>query len=579
MVADKRWTVPDVDEDRRSRLAREVPCSRVVATLLLQRGIGEPTDARRFLRPRLTDLSDPETLPAMEAAVARIERAMHDGERILIFGDYDVDGISSTCLLLDFFRLVGHPVDFRLPNRLSEGYGLRKETVREFAKDGVGLVITVDNGSSSVEEVALASELGIDVVVTDHHQLPAELPRAAALVNPRAAREGEAGFQDYAGVGVTFKLVWALCQRLTRARKLSPEFREFLLDSLALVALGTISDVVPLRGENRIFSRFGLRYLQKTERPGLRRLVDAALSGNAGDRQLDSSHVGFGLGPRLNAAGRLGRAELAVQLLMTEDDGEAGELLEMLERANDRRRKIEAEMCRRARDLVASEIDLSRERAIVLGDESWHAGVLGIVAARLAEEFYRPTLLVALSGSRSRGSARSIPRVHITDALGRCRDLLASYGGHAFAAGVEIDAARLPDLRRCLSDAIDVPVNDMVPEVEADCRINLDEVTPALLDELATLAPFGAGNPAPVLEARDLEVVGQPRLLGRDGRHISFFVRQNGCALRAVAFGKGDLHREIGGAARISLLFQPTWNVWRERKEIEMLVKEIRTES
>ena len=575
MVFPKRWIVPDVDRELQARLSRAAPCSEILAALLLRRGVRTAEEARRFLAPRLTYLEDPEELPDMEMAVARIESAVRDGERILIFGDYDVDGISSTCLLLDFFRLIDYPVDYRLPHRLSEGYGLRGDTVREFAEKGIQLVVTVDNGSSSKEEIALASELGIDVVVTDHHHPSAELPGAVALVNPRLASEGDC-FRHYAGVGVTFKLVWGLCQRFSRAKKLSDEFREFLLDSLALVALGTIADVVPLRGENRILARFGLRYLEKSRRPGIRRLVDAALGQDGRRTRIESRHVGYRMGPRINAAGRMGRAELAIRLLIAKGEQEAEDLLRLLERENERRRDIERAMHSSARELVMNQVDLSTERAIVLGDPSWHPGVMGIVASRLMEEFYRPTVLVALDGGHSRGSARSIPPVHITDALARCQGCLSSFGGHAMAAGIEIDAARLPELRRDLSKAIDVPVDDMVPEVEADCRIAVNEITPRLLDDLSALEPFGQGNPEPLLEARDLDVVGRPRLMGKDGKHVSFFVRDNGRAIRAVAFGKGGCHRELEArGAKVSLLFQPTWNTWQGRREIELNVREM----
>jgi len=543
----------------------------------VRRGVHDAEEAARFLAPKLTYLSDPDELPQMDTAVARIEQSIRLKEKIVIFGDYDVDGISSTCLLLDFFRLIGFPVEYRLPHRLNEGYGLREHTVREFGDKGVDLLITVDNGSSSREEIRLADELGIDVVVTDHHMPSKDLPEPVALVNPWVEPDATS-FREFAGVGVTFKLVWGLCQRLSRAKKLSEEFREFLLDSLALVALGTISDVVPLRGENRVLVKFGLIALRNSRRPGIRKLVEAALrTGRGGGTRSDAVEardVGFGLGPRLNAAGRLGCADQAIRLLTTESEETAAELLDVLERENQRRRAIEAEIHADARGRVLEE-GLGREKAIVLGDPSWHPGVIGIVASRLVEEFFRPTVLVAL-GERCRGSVRSIPGVHITDALSRCGECLLSFGGHAVAAGLEIEASQLGTLRRMLNETIDLPIEEMVPEIEVDLRVDLSKVTGGFLDELSRLAPHGAGNPEPLLAAGDLEVVGQPRLMGAKGQHLSFFVRAQGRAFRAVAFGKGNYYDKIRtNDSRVSLLFRPTWNSWQGRREIELNVREL----
>jgi single-stranded-DNA-specific exonuclease len=593
-VVAKRWNLPEFEPALLERLSRETPCSALLAGLLLKRGVRGGEEAARFLAPKLLHLSDPFILPEMERAVERIETGIRRGESIAIFGDYDVDGISSTCLLLDFFRLIRYQAHCRLPHRLREGYGLRAGTVRELAALGVRLLVTVDNGSSSREEIALAGELGVDVVVCDHHQPSAEPPRPAALVNPWLLPPGvgeEHRLRELAGVGVTFKLVWALCQRLSRQKKLAEEFRRFLMDSLALVALGTIADVVPLCGENRVLARFGLQALESSRRPGIRRMVAMALSSQNGATfrpgpagagrgpRLEASHIGFRLGPRLNAAGRLGQAELAMRLLSTEDDEEAARLLAHLERENRRRREIEDGIYRKARERVLAEVDLERDRAIVLGDSSWHAGVIGIVAARLCEEFYRPTLLVAFDGPRGRGSARSIPQVHICDALARCREHLAGFGGHALAAGAEVEAERLAALREALQEAIPVPPAQMVAEVEADCGLALGDIDGRLLDELTRLSPHGQGNPEPLFAAWDLEVVGSPRLLGGDGKHLAFFVRQDGAAFRAVAFGKGELFPRLKEpGARVSLLFQPRWNEWQGRREIELNVREIEVE-
>jgi single-stranded-DNA-specific exonuclease len=530
-------------------------------------------EARRFLSPKLGDLHDPFGLPDMEKAVARIERAVRSKERIAIFGDYDVDGISSTCLLHDFFRFIDYPVAYRLPDRLLEGYGIRSDAVRELAAAGVNLIITVDNGSTAVREVEVARELGIDVVVTDHHQPGPVLPPAAAVVNPWAPGSTYP-FQSLAGVGVAFKLVWALAQRLSRAKKLSPPFRDFLLESLALVALGTISDVVPLLGENRILAKFGLAALARTRRRGLRRLVSSVLRPG---EDLDAGHIGFRIGPRINAAGRLGKADAAIRLLLTDDDAEADRLAAALDGENKRRQEIERRILDEAREQVRKAIDVERARAIVLGGEGWHPGVIGIVAARIAEEFCRPTVLLSLEGDRGRGSARSIAGVDILSALEACSSCLLGFGGHAMAAGLEVEARRLGEVREALNGAIPVAPLDMVPEIEADCEVRLSDLSMDALRELEHLEPHGHGNPEPVFFLGGIDVVGEPRVLGADSSHLAFHVRDRGAVRRAIAFGKGELYPRIAmPGARVSLLLEPQVSSWQGRSDIELRVRELR---
>ena len=573
-VIAKRWRISDAESGDPIGLAKELSRSPLLCRLLGKRGIGDSDGAERFLRPRLTDLRDPFELPGMEQAVDRIEQAILRRESIAIFGDYDVDGISSTCLLYDFFRFLDYPVKYRIPNRLVDGYGVRPDNIRELVAEGVKLIITVDNGSSANREAELASESGVDMVITDHHQLPQVLPRAAALVNPWLPGS-EYPFKDLAGVGIVFKLNWALSQRFSRQRKLSEEFSSFLLDSLALVALGTISDVVPLLGENRILAKFGLRALEETKRPGLRQLVASVRRGGE-DGKLDASHVGFRMGPRINAAGRLGRAETAMKLLLSEEDAEARELARTLGNENRRRQEIERAVHEAARELVLRDVNLEKERAIVLGREGWHAGVIGIVAARIAEEFSRPTLLLSVESERARGSARSIPGVHICKALSSCAQYLAGFGGHEMAAGVEMSPDHVGRLREALNQAIVVSPSDMIPELEVEGEVHLSDLTRELLQELSLLEPHGHGNPRPLLVVRRVEVVGQPRVLGEGGRHLSFHIRQDGVTLRAIAFNKGELFSQVGPGTRLSVLFSPKISRWQGRSEVELEVRDLK---
>jgi single-stranded-DNA-specific exonuclease len=579
-MVQRRWIVPDVDGTLAGVIREKSACSSLLARLLLRRGVLSPDEAAVFLDPKLLQLSDPFDLPDMDRAVERIAVALRRSEPITIFGDYDVDGIASTCLLLDFFRLIEVPVSYRVPHRLADGYGLRIETIEEFAATGTRLLITVDNGSSSRAAIARAGELGIDVVVTDHHEPSSELPEPVAFVNPLLDRTGRV-FRHFSGAGVAFKLVWALCKRLSKGKKLTGEYRDFVWESMSLAALGTIADVVPLRGENRVIATHGLRTLMRSTKPGIRALVEVALAAESAGAQgaaprLRARHVGFRVGPRLNAVGRLGHAAQAIELLTTSSDERARVLLAELEAENDRRRSIEAAILKTARERVLAEVDLEREKAIVLVDPGWHPGVIGIVSARITEEFHRPTLLLCVDGDRARGSARSIPQVHITDALARCRHLLRSFGGHARAAGADLDLARVTELRAALNDAIPTPISEMVPEIEADGEIRLEDLSPGLLEDLAKLEPHGEGNPEPLLVARGVEVVGEPKLIGREGRHVSFWVRHAGRSYRAVAFGQAAGYETLRSSPSVSLLFQPRWNEWGGRREIELDVREIR---
>jgi len=472
--------------------------------------------------------------------------------------------------------------------------------MEQLAGEGIRLIITVDNGSSAVEEIALARGLGMEVVVTDHHQVPAVPPPAIALVNPWL-KGSQYPFPGLSGAGVAFKLVWALSQRFSRSKKVSPEFRDFLVEALSLTALGTISDVVPLEGENRILAKHGLLSLEKSNHPGLRCLVAYGLRGNRGP--LTASHVAFRIAPTLNAAGRLGDADLALRVLLTSSPDQARDLVAALEGENRRRQRIEEDILRTARDRVRREINLATDRAIVLADGGWHVGVLGIVASRLAEEFCRPTILISIDGDRGRGSARSIQGVDICSALKDCAEHLLGFGGHEGAAGVEISPRRIDSFRQALNEAIPLPPGDMVPQVEIELEVELRELSMGLIRELQSLEPHGYGNRSPVFLCRGLELAGEPRVMGQTGQHLSFLVRSGkgsrsssrdnsqdrarrsisrslsgiSPVLKAIAFGWG---KEANGIAAsdtpVDLAFGLIRNSWGGEERLELQVKEMR---
>ncbi len=565
------WVVPRPEPEKAAGLARAAGISELVARLLLNRGITAADRARSFLRPRLSDLADPSATPGLDRAAARIRDAIRAGERLIVCGDYDVDGITGTALLITLLRTAGSSPEAYLPDRLSEGYGLSEESVRRMADRGPGLLVTVDHGTTAGREIALARELGLSVVVVDHHLPGGELPDADAIVNPWLGEPGEA---HPCGVGVAYKLAWGVFRTLAGGPRVPEAHRDFLLRALDLVALGTVADVVPLRGENRILTRFGLPVLADRSRPGIRALLETARI----DGEPTATDIAFRLAPRINAAGRLGRAELALELLLTDSPDRAREIALRLERANARRRKIEDAILEEARARVRRDYEPGHRGGLVLGDPAWHPGVIGIVAARLVRETWRPVALAAFDGDLGRGSCRTIPAVHLGEVLQRCSDLLVSHGGHAAAAGFTIRKERFETFR----SRFDEVVRGMLREehlrrvLRIDAQIPLSGITPAVVEEIERMAPFGEGNPRPVVASRGIRVAGSPRRLGRDGAHLSFLATDGRVSIRAIAFGRGPLAPVLSKAdLRLDIAYTPGLDRWRGDGSLELSVKDI----
>jgi single-stranded-DNA-specific exonuclease len=546
----------------------------LLAHLLAVRDISSPEDARRFLYPSLDDLHDPRNFKQVDIAVERIFRALQTNEKVLIFGDYDADGVSSMALLAQFFKLAHFQVEPPFaPNRVSEGYGLNMNAIEDIARRGITLLITVDCGINDVDELHRARELGVDTIIVDHHEHSGSLPPAAAILNPKS--EGcTYPFRELAAVGVTFKLIQALAARFSASMKLTPEFQQFFDEALGLVALGSVSDVVPLVGENRILVYHGLKMLSRSQSPGLRALMD--VSSVPYDR-IDTWHIAYQIGPRINVAGRLKEAQVAVELLTTDSTQRAWEIAKELDKENRSRQKIEKEIFESAVEKL-KDLDLNEKNiVIVLSDESWHPGVIGIVAARLVEEYHRPAILIALEGDRGRGSARSIPAYHIHEALTACEDKLLTFGGHSFAAGIEIlkseiesfNIALCRDAREKLTD------EDLVPKLHIDAELNFADITEPLLGEIRRLAPHGRGNPNPLFWARDVRLVGRPQQVGTKGNHLTLFLNQAGVALRGIAFGKGSMVKDLESRGEnLEIAFRPRYSQYSGR--IELDIKDIR---
>jgi single-stranded-DNA-specific exonuclease len=574
--APKSWQLRPSDPATSGRLASEAKTSQVVAQLLLNRGVTDAAAARAFLDAPLTGLHAPELLPGATEAAERIVRAVAEGRRVCIYGDYDVDGTTGTALLLGLLKRLGAEPEFYVPNRLDEGYGLNLEAVRQLAKSGVSLVVTVDCGITSVREAEEANRLGLELIVTDHHETRDRLP-PAVLVHPRLPGTSYP-HGGLCGAGVAFKLAWEVAKRASGGERVTPELREFLLDGLGLAALGAVADVMPLRDETRALVRHGLERLARRPSVGLKALIEAAKLGEG--KPLKAEDIGYRLAPRLNAAGRLECARLVVELLTTANPARAKELAEYLENLNQQRQAIERKITAHAKDIVEAQ-GYDTAAGIVLGrpEAEWHPGVIGIVASRLAEHYARPVLVAALKDgdAPSPGSGRTVAGFALHEALEACSAELVTHGGHAAAAGFRVRPSRLDALRERFVRVAEERFagEPPTPELVLDAEVPLSVLTFGLLDELDKLEPYGADNPRPRFLATGLTVEA-PRRMGTGERHLSFRVRQGGTTIRAVAWGMGDRLDELmsaGGAC--CLAFTPRVNEWNGYRSVEMQVDDL----
>ncbi|MCP4264402.1 MAG: hypothetical protein GY777_02305 [Candidatus Brocadiaceae bacterium] len=615
------------------------------------------------MKSNLSLLSDPMLLPDIEKSSERIIDALSKGEKITVYGDYDVDGISATALMVQCLETLSRlywneksVIDYYIPDRLEEGYGLSVTAINTLSQMGTKVIITVDCGVNSFEEARFARENGIDLIITDHHEPGGELPEnhkiaktkrvessspddsllemhgqsgcsqgcdgAFGLINPKLASSNYP-FRELSGVGVAFMLAWALGQRASARngrkssnpnglngggqtageeavsspgkKKVANEFKDFLMDAIGLAALGTIADVVPLKRENRILAKHGLNALQHSENPGIKALKEVV---KLKDKKIDSHHVGFNLGPRINAAGRVGNAKKGVELLTSNCQSTAKEIAEYLESENKRRQIIQGDILESARKKILNDVDIDSEMAIIISDESWHQGVIGVVASRLVSEFHRPVIIIAIDGDVGHGSARSIPNFHLYNALIKCqesfadRKILISFGGHAQAAGLRILKKNISEFQEVFN-AVSIEQmdgEDLTPSLNIDLEVKLSSISKTLFKELKCLFPHGEGNPVPVFATRDVKVVGQMRRFGVGGKHLGFYVRQGDVSFKAVAFGMGDkmeLIKQNNGYCSIAyVLKEPyqrganylsNYNDTKFKEGIELQLKDIST--
>ncbi|MFC7440892.1 single-stranded-DNA-specific exonuclease RecJ [Laceyella putida] len=557
--AKTRWHKAEIDETLAARLAADCEVDPLIARMLVRRGIADSEAAKRFLKPKLEDLHDPFLLDGMAEAVARIRQALTNKEKILIYGDYDADGVSSTSLLLFVMKTLQAEVDYYIPNRFREGYGINKEALVLAKERGFGLVVSVDTGISAVAEAEAAKELGLDLIITDHHEPPEQLPDAYAVINPK--KPGcPYPFKMLAGVGVAFKLATALLGRI-------PE------EWLELVALGTIADLVPLTDENRILAAFGLKRMEQRKLIGLRALLEVA----GIEREVTAGHVGFAIGPRINASGRLGSADAAVRLLTTENEEEARRLAEELDEMNRERQELVEEMTQEAIAEVERDKD-QHQHVIVIAKKGWNVGVVGIVASRLVEKYYRPVIVLSIDEEKgmAKGSARSIAAFHLYQALAECREWLPHFGGHAMAAGMTLPLENIPALHQKLSQLAQqwLTEEDYVPQTVLEDELSLGQIQLPLIDQIEALAPYGMGNPTPLFALNNLKL-SRLQLMGRSNEHVKMIVQDEAHLLEAVAFRAGGMEREIAPYARLHVLGELQVNEWNGKRSPQLIVRDV----
>lgn len=563
------WVTQPCDEEAASRLAAALDVPPVVARLLCQRGLGDPELATRFLHPSLDHLHDPMALADMRLAVDRIMNAIARKERIAVHGDYDVDGVTSTVILRRALELLGADVVHFIPERLREGYGLQPAAVERLHAEGVALVVSVDCGIRGADAARRARELGVDLIITDHHEPDADLPPALAVINPKR-RDCSYPDKYLAGVGVALKLVHALCRRADR--------ESWLPGFVKVAAIGTLADVVPLVGENRIIAKIGLDLLSKgPHKIGLRALLD--VSGLRG-KTIDSYHIAFMLAPRVNAAGRMSTPDIATRLLLAADETmaeEARALAMQLDGENVRRQQEEADILAAAKKIVQTDPDVGARPILVVAGDGWHRGVIGIVASKLVDAFHRPAIVLSIEDGVAHGSCRSISQFDILGALERCAHMLVRFGGHKQAAGLSVETARLKEFRAAVNEVADETLgpDDLLPRLRIDGDLTFRGITGGVAAGVASLAPFGAGNPRPIFAARRVEIVDGPRKLKE--RHLKMALKQEGRIFRAVAWRAAERHDYLTEhRASLDAAFSLEENQYKGETYVELTLADLR---
>ncbi len=570
----KQWQILRPDIHTVDKLCMILKCHPAIASILVNRNIVSEEDASNFLNPSLNRLNPPFSIKDMDAAVNRILTAIKQNEKILIFGDYDVDGITATTILLEFIRSAGADVSYYIPHRTNEGYGLQKNHISDYAlSKKINLIITTDCGSGSHDAVKAANSAGIDVIITDHHIISDTIPPAVAVVNPKR-HDCPSGFDDLAGVGVAFYLLICLRKKLRDIHFWQNRPEPNLKSVCDLVALGTLADMVPLVAENRILSRTGLDIITSSNRPGLNALIEAS---GINKNYVDTDDMVFGLAPRLNSAGRIDHASIAVELLTTKSIETAEQIAQSLNHMNQRRRSIENGMLAQIEGQLKKNPPLLQKNTLVLVHQDWHLGVLGIVAARIMQKYFRPVVLITTSAGIGKGSARSIPGVDLYKGLLACADDLENFGGHSMAAGIKIKTEKIARFQTNFENAIGnmTKPDDFIPKISIDYELDFDDIADALIDEIESLKPFGSGNHEPLFMSRNVKVASS-KIVGKNHRRM-LLKQTSGSAGKTF----NAIHFNIDPSIPLKehfdqIAFRLRWNRWNEKKSAQLIIEEVK---
>lgn len=569
------WKLRQPDRAEVDRLVSTERVPPLVATLMVNRGLHAGDEAKAHLGADLHALHDPMLLPGMKEGTARILAAIEAKEPILVHGDYDVDGVTGTTLLVRILEHLGAEAHWHVPNRFTDGYSFGDHSIRKAQEVGAKVVISVDNGTSATETITQLKELGIDTVVTDHHEPPrGPLPPAVGIVNPKL-HDSTYPFRELCGAAVAFKLAWGLASQSCGGERVPKSLRDLLVDLMGLVALATVCDVVPLVDENRILARYGLKSLESTRNPGLRALLGVAgLEG----RKLVAEDVGFGLGPRLNAAGRMDSAGRAIEVLLSADLQAAKAKAQSLNQLNEERREVERALVEEALVEARRFDDAERWPVTVVAKQGWHQGVIGIVAARLTDRLHKPALVIGLDGEMGRASARTVPGISILDLMHAGAEHMVQYGGHAQAAGCEVRADQVDDLREAMCAAAREGGFGSRPAIplDIDAELPFREMTSMLMGQLDRLEPFGERNEKPVLYSGDVRLAEPPRVIGSTGEHLLLRIRRGDHVLKALAFGKASREQELTLGAPLHIAYTPRWNTFRGETRLELVLEDFR---
>ncbi len=556
----KRWAVKTFEPFLAGKISNALGISPWTAQLLINRGVKTAQEAEIFLNGKISNLHSPKLLDGIEKASDRVFRAIANGEKILVYGDYDVDGITSICLLVFTLRRLGANVSYYMPHRVRDGYGLNMESIKKAVHDGINLIITCDCGMDGYEEISIAKQKGIDTIILDHHKAGISIPPALAVINPKICSYP---FKELAGVGVVFKFA----QVLQKKRGL-----DFVEEHLDLVALGTVSDVVPLIDENRILVKYGLDKIDSSKKAGINALKKTA---RIDGKNITTRDIAFILGPRINAGGRMDTADKCVKMLLSETEEEALEIASLLEEDNKQRQKVQEEICQQAVSMTQEDSNLLNNRILVLANEGWHPGVVGIVSARLAEKFEKPVILISLDNGVGRGSGRSVGDFNLFENLAKARQWLKDFGGHKYACGLEISKDNIePFIENINKLAAESPIEEFTSSLTADAHISLDILTDSVVKEFQLFSPFGLDNEEPVFITKNLEVITEPKKVGSN--HIKFWVKDKNSHREAIGFGKADFIGTFEKKDFVDLAYTAQIDQWENRNTIILKLEDIK---